>query len=104
MEIARIEGVTVLNLANSWHCVKLDIQLKLTCFATNWPTSSICVTLGAAIGAITGGLAGKGVAEGMNPIEGDAPEEYPVGTTLDVGGGALAGAAVGVVAGPVLAR
>ena len=56
---------------------------------------------GAIIGAVAGGLAGKGAAESMNPTAGGVPEQHEVGTGVGASGGALGGAAIGAVGGPV---
>ena len=53
------------------------------------------------MGAVAGGLAGKEVAENVNPTEGGAPSEHKLATGVGVGAGALAGASVGSVAGPI---
>jgi hypothetical protein len=45
------------------------------------------------IGAVAGGLAGKGAGEVVNPKPDDKLEHHHLGTGVGAGGGALAGAA-----------
>jgi len=53
------------------------------------------------MGPVAGGLAGKEIAENVNPTEGGAPSEHKFATGVGVSAGALAGASVGAVGGPL---
>ena len=57
--------------------------------------------VGGAIGAVTGGLAGKGAAEVVNPDRGDQLGDRNLIKGTGASAGAMVGAAVGAVGGPI---